>query len=168
MSAVPAFEPDLELARRLLPEVSRTFAPSIELLPEGLRDAVRTGYLLCRIVDTIEDEPGLTYAARSALFDAFDRAMADDTASVARLEHLSDLLVQAPGAELELAVNAGAVFRLFRSLPDAQRAAIIKQTALKRSGTPEDIAAAVLFLVRDAPYVTGQIIAVDGGRSVGW
>ena len=32
----------------------------------------------------------------------------------------------------------------------------------------EDIAAAVLFLVRDAPYVTGQIIAVDGGRSVGW
>ncbi len=35
-------------------------------------------------------------------------------------------------------------------------------------GEPEDIAAAVLFLVRDAPYVTGQIIAVDGGRSVGW
>ena len=48
------------------------------------------------------------------------------------------------------------------------REAIIKQTALKRSGEPEDIAAAVLFLVRDAPYVTGHIIAVDGGRSVGW
>ena len=43
-----------------------------------------------------------------------------------------------------------------------------QQTALKRSGEPEDVAAAVLFLVRDAPYVTGQIIAVDGGRSVGW
>lgn len=124
MSAVPDFEPDLDLARRLLPEVSRTFAPSIELLPDGLRDAVRTGYLLCRIVDTIEDEPGLPYAARSALFDAFDRALADDTTSVARLEHLSDLLVQAPGAEQELAVNAGAVFRLFRGLSDAQRAAI--------------------------------------------
>jgi pteridine reductase len=53
-------------------------------------------------------------------------------------------------------------------MSDQLRAAIIRQTALKRSGTPEDIAAAVLFLVRDAPYVTGQIIAVDGGRSVGW
>ena len=53
-------------------------------------------------------------------------------------------------------------------MSDALRAAIIKQTALKRAGEPEDIAAAVLFLVRDAPYVTGQIIAVDGGRSVGW
>ena len=53
-------------------------------------------------------------------------------------------------------------------MSDKLRAGIIKQTALKRAGEPEDIAAAVLFLVRDAPYVTGQIIAVDGGRSVGW
>jgi pteridine reductase len=53
-------------------------------------------------------------------------------------------------------------------MSDKLRAGIIKQTALKRAGEPEDIAAAVLFLIRDAPYVTGQIIAVDGGRSVGW
>jgi pteridine reductase len=53
-------------------------------------------------------------------------------------------------------------------MSDKLRAGIIKQTALKRAGEPADIAAAVLFLVRDAPYVTGQIIAVDGGRSVGW
>ena len=55
-----------------------------------------------------------------------------------------------------------------QGMSDTLRAAIIRQTALKRAGAPEDIAAAVLFLVRDAPYVTGQIIAVDGGRSVGW
>ena len=55
-----------------------------------------------------------------------------------------------------------------QGMSDSLRAAIIKQTALKRAGEPEDIAAAVLFLVRDAPYVTGQIIAVDGGRSIGW
>jgi pteridine reductase len=53
-------------------------------------------------------------------------------------------------------------------MSDELRAGIVKQTALKRTGEPEDIAAAVLFLVRDAPYVTGQILAVDGGRSVGW
>jgi pteridine reductase len=43
---------------------------------------------------------------------------------------------------------------------------IIDKTALKRYGTPEDIARTVLFLARDAPYITGQIIAVDGGRSI--
>jgi pteridine reductase len=65
-------------------------------------------------------------------------------------------------------VSPGAILWPDEGMSDALRAGIIKQTALKRSGTPEDIAAAVLFLVRDAPYVTGQIIAVDGGRSVGW
>jgi pteridine reductase len=43
---------------------------------------------------------------------------------------------------------------------------IIDKTALKRHGTPQDIARTALFLARDAPYITGQIIAVDGGRSV--
>ena len=43
---------------------------------------------------------------------------------------------------------------------------IIAQTALKRQGTPQDIARTALFLAKDAPYITGQIIAVDGGRSI--
>lgn len=45
---------------------------------------------------------------------------------------------------------------------------IIEGTALKRLGSPEDVARAVLFFATDAPYVTGQILAVDGGRSIGW
>lgn len=45
---------------------------------------------------------------------------------------------------------------------------IVEQTALKRSGSPEDVARAVLFFASEAPFVTGQILAVDGGRSVGW
>jgi pteridine reductase len=43
---------------------------------------------------------------------------------------------------------------------------VISSTLLKRAGEPDDVAAAVHFLVVDAPYVTGQIISVDGGRSV--
>jgi pteridine reductase len=65
-------------------------------------------------------------------------------------------------------VSPGAILWPDEGMSDPLRAAIIRQTALKRSGEPEDIAATVLFLVRDAPYITGQIIAVDGGRSVGW
>lgn len=43
---------------------------------------------------------------------------------------------------------------------------VISRTALKRSGSPDDIANTALFLIQYANYVTGQIIAVDGGRSL--
>lgn len=45
---------------------------------------------------------------------------------------------------------------------------IIEQTALKRSGGPADIVRALLFFTAEAPFVTGQILAIDGGRSLGW
>ncbi|MBM0107667.1 pteridine reductase [Steroidobacter sp. S1-65] len=45
---------------------------------------------------------------------------------------------------------------------------IIDKTLLKRSGSPPDIVRTALFFAKDAPFVTGQILAVDGGRSVGW
>lgn len=45
---------------------------------------------------------------------------------------------------------------------------IVDRTALKRSGSAEDIARAAVFFATQAPFVTGQILAVDGGRSVGW
>lgn len=47
----------------------------------------------------------------------------------------------------------------------AARARIVADTLLKREGRPADIAGAVRFLLFDAPYVTGQVLAVDGGRS---
>jgi pteridine reductase len=43
---------------------------------------------------------------------------------------------------------------------------LIARTPLKRAGTPEDVATAVLFLVRDAKFTTGQILRVDGGRAL--
>lgn len=46
-----------------------------------------------------------------------------------------------------------------------EQEAILKRVPLGRTGTPEDIAGAVVYLAT-APYVTGQILAVDGGRSV--
>ncbi|WP_445989945.1 pteridine reductase [Chromobacterium haemolyticum] len=52
------------------------------------------------------------------------------------------------------------------SFDAAERAAIEASIPLRRTGVPEDIAQAVAFLLLDAGYVTGQILAVDGGRSV--
>jgi len=48
---------------------------------------------------------------------------------------------------------------------EVSRQRIINQTVLKRIGEPDDIARAVQFLVAEAPYITGQVLAVDGGRS---
>src|SRR4030095_16470676 len=49
---------------------------------------------------------------------------------------------------------------------EVARHRIINHTALKRIGEPDDIAAALQFLLADAPYITGQVISVDGGRSI--
>ncbi|MDR1367589.1 MAG: SDR family oxidoreductase, partial [Candidatus Accumulibacter sp.] len=46
------------------------------------------------------------------------------------------------------------------------RERIVAGTLLKRRGSPDDIARAVRFLLLDAPYVTGQVLNIDGGRSV--
>ncbi len=49
---------------------------------------------------------------------------------------------------------------------EEQRRKIVAHTLLKREGEPDDIAKTVKFLIADAPYITGQVIAVDGGRSI--
>jgi pteridine reductase len=49
---------------------------------------------------------------------------------------------------------------------EVYRQRVINQTLLKRVGEAEDVAKAVKFLVYDAPFVTGHVLAVDGGRSL--
>jgi pteridine reductase len=48
----------------------------------------------------------------------------------------------------------------------SEKGRITAQTPLKRIGSPEDVAGAVKYLLFDAPFVTGQILAVDGGRGI--
>ena len=50
----------------------------------------------------------------------------------------------------------------------AMQAQIIDKTLLRRAGEPQDIGQAAVYCATMAPYVTGQILAVDGGRSIGW
>jgi len=65
-------------------------------------------------------------------------------------------------------VSPGAILWPENGMSGATKDAILEQVPLGRPGTPNDVANAVLFLARDADYVTGQIIAIDGGRSIGW
>jgi pteridine reductase len=66
------------------------------------------------------------------------------------------------------AVAPGPVMWPEDGMDNVLQAEIIDRTALKRPGSPEDVARAVLFFATEAPFVTGQILAVDGGRSIGW
>ncbi len=64
------------------------------------------------------------------------------------------------------AVYPGAILWPENDYNDKRKQEVLDRTMLKRAGLPEDIASAVLFLVRDANYITGQTIIVDGGRTL--
>ena len=117
-----------------------------------LRDA---GGVIVNIIDVhsshpLRDHP--VYGPAKAGLAMLTRSLAKDLAPDVRVN----------------GVSPGAILWPENDMPDDTKAAILKQVPLARPGDPEDIAGAVLFLVRDATYVTGQVIAVDGGRSIGW
>ncbi len=64
------------------------------------------------------------------------------------------------------AVSPGAVLWPEAEMSELQKSEILQRIALKRTGESKDIAKTVKFLIEDAPYITGQNIAVDGGRAL--
>jgi len=68
----------------------------------------------------------------------------------------------------EIRVNAVAPGAILwpENLDEVAKQRIVSRTFLKRQGEPNDISKTILYLIKDADYVTGQIIAVDGGRSL--
>jgi pteridine reductase len=94
-----------------------------------------------------------TYCAAKAGLHMLTRSLARELGPDVRVNGIS------PGPVLWPEGGAG---------DPAVREKVIQRTLLKRMGTPADIARTALFLAADAPFVTGQILAVDGGRSVAW
>ena len=95
------------------------------------------------------------YCAAKAGLLGLTRSLAVELAPLVRVNAV------APGAILWPTDSAAPT----ADFPPAQQAAIIAHSLLKRVGAPSDIARTVRFLVFDAPYITGQVINVDGGRS---
>jgi pteridine reductase len=98
----------------------------------------------------LRDHP--VYGPAKAALAMLTRALAKDLAPEVRVN----------------GVSPGAILWPEDGMTETTQASILKEVPLGRPGEPGDIAACVLYLLRDAPYVTGQIIAVDGGRSIGW
>ena len=116
---------DLAYQARILQSVSRTYALTIPVLPEGLRDVVGNAYLLCRIADTIEDEPELSLARKQALWERFVEVVSgrDDAAAFAR-DLSAALSLATPEPEHDLAANTARIVRVTAGFRPRQRTAI--------------------------------------------
>ncbi|HTT00487.1 MAG TPA: phytoene/squalene synthase family protein [Steroidobacteraceae bacterium] len=110
---------------QILPHVSRTFALTIPQLPAGLRSAVTSAYLLCRIADTIEDEPAVSPAQAYVYLQRFAAVVCgrEDARALAR-EVEGCLTERTLPAERDLMHNMERVVRLTQRLSREQRAAI--------------------------------------------
>jgi pteridine reductase len=112
--------------------------------------AERSGAIV-NLVDIYAENP----LPRHSIYCMSKAALAMMTKSLAR-----DL---APSVRVN-GVAPGAVLWPDAGKSETDQASLIERTPLKRIGTPEDVAATVLWLLRDAPFVTGEIVRVDGGR----
>jgi pteridine reductase len=85
----------------------------------------------------------------------------------AALAMMTKALAKELGPEIRVnAVAPGAILWPESGKAYADQQELVARTALQRTGTPDDVAAAVLFLLRDAKYTTGEIVKVDGGRAL--
>jgi pteridine reductase len=90
-------------------------------------------------------------------------------AAKAGLHMLTRSLAKELGPEIRVnGISPGPVLWPENGGDATRREKIIERTILKRMGTPEDIARTALFFAASAPFITGQVLAVDGGRSVAW
>lgn len=87
--------------------------------------------------------------------------------SKAGLAAMTRVLAKELGPSIRVnGIAPGAILWPENELSEQGKADILQRVILKRSGDPADIAKAVLFLIKDAAYVTGQILTVDGGRTL--
>jgi farnesyl-diphosphate farnesyltransferase len=122
---------------QILPHVSRTFALTIPQLPPGLRTAVTCAYLLCRIADTIEDEPALSPPETLAFLQRFSAELAGNglpqqlAGEIARrLSH------RTLATERDLVTNMDRVIAVMKRLKPPQQTAIRRCVELMCQGMP--------------------------------
>jgi len=122
---------------QILPHVSRTFALTIPQLPASLRTAVTNAYLLCRIADTIEDEPALSATETLAYMQRFKTLVygggEPDRLAAELTPRFTDETLP---TERDLVANMARVLRLTQGFDPTQRAAIQRCVDLMCYGMP--------------------------------
>ncbi|MEM7433667.1 MAG: squalene/phytoene synthase family protein [Myxococcota bacterium] len=108
-----------------LREVSRTFSRPIEVLPGDLRRAVTCGYLLCRIVDAVEDNASFSLDERSVRYRAFHGVLAG-TVDPSEFGHQWNDVAGSPVEEIELCRRIDRVIAVLDTVPAPMRDAVVR------------------------------------------
>lgn len=126
---------DLKFQTDILPGVSRTFALNIPQLPAPLSDAVCNAYLLCRIADTIEDEPTLSADQKHEYSERLLCAVERGEGAASFGSNLNRYLTSwTPEAERNLVANTARVIRVSNSLSNGQRLATLRCLKIMTGG----------------------------------
>ena len=170
MSAVTAsansaalYSSDREYQANILPGVSRTFALTIPVLPRKLAEVVATAYLLCRVADTIEDDPGLDHEWKTEFhqrFLAVIEGKEDPEAFAASLT--PRLSAQALPAERNLVRNTPRVVRLLRRFDAKVQDAVTRCLVIMCSGMPKFQRNKSLMGLRDLEELGAYCCVVAG------
>lgn len=128
----------LAYQQKLLPGVSRTFALTIPLLPEPLCAIVTNAYLLCRIVDTIEDDDSLTLTEKQHFHEEFRRVLEQQAAPQSFANALlAKISVQTPLKELELIQEIPYIIACSRTFTVAQQTQLTQCVNIMSRGMSE-------------------------------
>lgn len=155
----------LRYQQEALLRVSRTFALTIPQLPDGLREAVANAYLLCRVADTIEDDPGLDTTAKAGFMDEFIAVVCGGGNAGDFSRRLSSALSPAmSAAEHDLVRHTPTVLGITSRLPAPVADAVARCVAVMGRGMPEfqrqvslDGLATLQDLHRYCYYVAGSV-----------
>ncbi len=129
---------DLAYQTEVLQDVSRTFALTIPELPDSLRAVVGNAYLLCRITDTIEDEPALSAGQKQRFWQSFLDVLAnrDDARDFAR-ELGTMLSASTTASEHDLVANTPRVVRITNGFSATQRGVLERCVRIMAHGMKE-------------------------------
>ena len=161
---VPAKESgDLAYQTEILQGVSRTFALTIPQLPVPLRDVVGNAYLLCRIADTIEDEPALSAAQKQAFSEQFVEVVAGREPAEPFSRRLHPLLSHATlDTEHNLIANANRVVRVTHGFGTTQQTALVRCVKIMSRGMAEFQRNAAVDGLDDLPHLDRYCYHVAG------
>ena len=154
---------DLAYQVHILQDVSRTFALTIPQLPDPLREVVGNAYLLCRITDTIEDEPALSAAQKQAFSERFVDVVAGREEPEPFARELGALLSPSttPG-ERDLIANTARVIRVTGGFSPAQRRALERCVKIMSRGMAEFQQGATAAGLDDLPHLDRYCYHVAG------
>ena len=154
---------DFAYQAEALQGVSRTFALTIPQLPDALCDVVGNAYLLCRITDTIEDEPALSAEQKHEFSERFTEVVAGHQEPESFACELGSLLSSSTTqSEHDLIANTARVIRITRGFNEVQRNVLDRCVRIMSQGMAEFQKTATIDGLHDLPHLDQYCYYVAG------